>query len=148
MLLLDELTTFLDHEDQLNVLRCVRHIVHGMPSSPGGDHGEHIASHGHKHRHGHRGEGAAARAESGGGSGADDSEAAAASSGARVLDVDVGRDPSNAGGGGGVTAVWVTHRLEELRYADGVSIMEGGRIVFNGTAQQAREYLQRMGANP
>ena len=30
---------------------------------------------------------------------------------------------------GGVAALWVTHRLEELKYADGAFYMEDGRIV-------------------
>ncbi|GJX17587.1 ABC transporter I family member 10-like protein [Tanacetum coccineum] len=33
-----------------------------------------------------------------------------------------------------VTALWVTHRLEELEYADGVVYMEDGRVVMHGEA--------------
>ncbi len=43
-----------------------------------------------------------------------------------------------------VTAVWVTHRLEELEYADAVSVMEGGCIKMTGTASQARAALGAM----
>jgi energy-coupling factor transporter ATP-binding protein EcfA2 len=84
VLLLDELTTFLDAEDQRGVLRAVRGITRGA----------------------------------GGG-----------------------------GGDGGVTAVWVTHRFEELAYADSVSYMESGRVVFTGTAEEARALLRGMGAS-
>ena len=31
-----------------------------------------------------------------------------------------------------VTALWVTHRLEELEYADGAVYMEDGRVVMVG----------------
>jgi energy-coupling factor transporter ATP-binding protein EcfA2 len=92
VLLLDELTTFLDAEDQRGVLQAVRGITRG-----GGD---------------------------GGSSGS-----------------------SGGGGGGGVTAVWVTHRFEELAYADSVSYMDSGRVVFTGTAEEAREMLKSMGAS-
>ncbi|XAR64769.1 hypothetical protein NMG60_11008598 [Bertholletia excelsa] len=34
----------------------------------------------------------------------------------------------------GVTALWVTHRLEELKYADGAVYMEDGRVVKHGDA--------------
>ena len=33
-----------------------------------------------------------------------------------------------------VTALWVTHRLEELEYADGAVYMEDGRVVMQGDA--------------
>jgi ABC-type multidrug transport system fused ATPase/permease subunit len=77
VLLLDELTTFLDYEDQEKVLQCVRDIVDASRQQ----------------------------------------QAAAAAAG------------SETGGGGEtapraalppVTALWVTHRLEELQYADSV----------------------------
>lgn len=76
VLLLDELTTFLDFEDQENVLQCVRRIV--------------------------------------------DSSRQAAAAGAATAAAEAA---SSGGGGaqaGGVTALWVTHRLEELQYADSV----------------------------
>lgn len=80
VLLLDELTTFLDVEDQFGVLKAVRGITRG---------------------------------------------------GAR---------------GRGVTAVWVTHRFEELEYADAASYMEDGRIAFTGSPEQLRQRLRGMGA--
>ena len=80
VLLLDELTTFLDVEDQFGVLRAVRGVTR------------------------------------------------------------------SGGAAGGVTAVWVTHRFEELEYADAASYMEDGRIVFTGSPQQLRERLRAMGA--
>ena len=46
-----------------------------------------------------------------------------------------------------VTALWVTHRLEELAWADGVSYMDGGRIQFSGSPAEAVRYLRRLGAN-
>ena len=68
VLLLDELTTFLDYEDQENVLQCVRGIVDS-------------SRHQQQQLQQQQGGGAAAS---------------------------------------GVTALWVTHRLEELDYADSV----------------------------
>lgn len=44
-----------------------------------------------------------------------------------------------------VTAVWVTHRLEELEFADAVSVMEEGRIKITGTPQEARAALESSG---
>ncbi|KAG7668716.1 hypothetical protein KSW81_005474 [Nannochloris sp. 'desiccata'] len=83
VLLLDELTTFLDARDQRNVLECVRGLVDSKKKS--------------------------------------------------TLD-----NP--------VTALWVTHRLEELEFADGVSIMDGGRVIFNGTPNEAIAVMKKMGA--
>jgi len=97
VLLLDELTTFLDAEDQRGVLQAVRGITRGGGGGGGG----------------------------GGESG----------------------DGSSGGSAGSVTAIWVTHRFEELAYADSVSYMESGRVVFTGTAQEAREMLKSMGAS-
>lgn len=74
LLLLDELTTYLDGHDQRKVLESVRNVV--------------------------------------------DRQIA-------------GSDTS------AVTAVWVTHRLEEVEYADAVSIMEDGQVVFHGDPQAA-----------
>jgi len=76
VLLLDELTTFLDGKDQMHVLKAVRQIV----------------------------------TES------------------------------------GITALWVTHRLEELAYADAVSYMEGGRVVWTADADEATKRMRQMGA--
>jgi len=74
VLLLDELTTFLDARDQRNVLECVRGLVDSKKKDS--------------------------------------------------LDNQV-------------TALWVTHRLEELEFADGVSIMDGGRVIFTGPPSEA-----------
>lgn len=76
VLLLDELTTFLDYEDQENVLQCVRGIVDSSRS-----------------------------------------EAAAAAAAASRRNGSPDALPPSAEG---VTALWVTHRLEELQYADSV----------------------------
>ncbi len=76
ILLLDELTTFLDGADQMNVLKAVRRIVTQT----------------------------------------------------------------------GITAVWVTHRLEELTYADAVSYMEEGRVIWTVDGEEAKRRMQRMGA--
>lgn len=45
-----------------------------------------------------------------------------------------------------VTALWVTHRLEEIGWADSVSYMDEGRIQFTGSPQEATRYLRRLGA--
>lgn len=89
VLLLDELTTFLDFEDQENVLQCVRHIVD--TSRP------------------------LAAAAGGGGAGS----AAAAQQQQQQAEA-------------GVTALWVTHRLEELEYADSVRWVVLTLFVFVG----------------
>jgi energy-coupling factor transporter ATP-binding protein EcfA2 len=83
VLLLDELTTFLDARDQRNVLECVRGLVDSKKK------------------------------------GALDNQ---------------------------VTALWVTHRLEELEFADGVSIMDGGKVIFNGTPHEAIAVMKKLGA--
>ena len=46
----------------------------------------------------------------------------------------------------GITAVWVTHRLEELRYADAVSYMEGGRVAWTVGGEEAARRMKAMGA--
>lgn len=46
-----------------------------------------------------------------------------------------------------VTAVWVTHRFEELEYADAASYMENGRVVFTGSPAQMVARLRSMGAS-
>lgn len=45
-----------------------------------------------------------------------------------------------------VTAVWVTHRFEELEYADSATYMEAGRAVFSGPPARVRDYLRQLGA--
>ncbi|EIE19028.1 P-loop containing nucleoside triphosphate hydrolase protein [Coccomyxa subellipsoidea C-169] len=54
---------------------------------------------------------------------------------------------SCVGGPDQVTALWVTHRLEELEWADSVSYMDQGRIQFTGSPKEASEYLRRLGAH-
>lgn len=75
VLLLDELTTFLDQSDQLGVIKAVKELI-------------------------------------------------------------------NAKKGGGVTALWVTHRLEELEYADGAVYMENGRVVRHGDAATVLDFIK------
>lgn len=45
----------------------------------------------------------------------------------------------------GVTALWVTHRLEELAFADGAAYMESGKVVFSGAVEMVRMYLNQKG---
>ncbi len=42
----------------------------------------------------------------------------------------------------GITALWVTHRLQELDYADGALLLEGGKIVDQGNPQRLRQKLE------
>ncbi|KAK7282329.1 hypothetical protein RIF29_11009 [Crotalaria pallida] len=41
-----------------------------------------------------------------------------------------------------VTALWVTHRLEELEYADGAIYMEDGKVVKYGNAASIRSFIE------
>ncbi|TKY73831.1 ABC transporter I family member 10 [Spatholobus suberectus] len=41
-----------------------------------------------------------------------------------------------------VTALWVTHRLEELDYADGAIYMEDGKVVMHGDAASIRSFIE------
>ncbi|MGB7415715.1 MAG: energy-coupling factor ABC transporter ATP-binding protein [Thermosynechococcaceae cyanobacterium] len=41
----------------------------------------------------------------------------------------------------GLTALWVTHRLEELEYCDGAFLLEKGRVIDQGDPRQVREKL-------
>ncbi|KAL1215866.1 ABC transporter I family member 10 [Cardamine amara subsp. amara] len=75
VLLLDELTTFLDESDQLGVIKAVKDLI-------------------------------------------------------------------NAKKGGDVTALWVTHRLEELEYADGAVYMENGRVIRHGDAATISDFIK------
>jgi energy-coupling factor transport system ATP-binding protein len=77
LLLLDELTTFLDVEDQFGVLEAVRNITRAKND---------------------------------------------------------------------VTAIWVTHRFEELEYADAASYMSDGKVVFTGRPARMKEFLRKLGA--
>ena len=40
-----------------------------------------------------------------------------------------------------LTALWVTHRLEELDYCDGAFLLEGGKVVAKGDPQILKERL-------
>lgn len=46
----------------------------------------------------------------------------------------------------GVTAIWVTHRLEELQWADGASFMDGGRVAVSGSVALVKNHLRSLGA--
>lgn len=43
---------------------------------------------------------------------------------------------------GKTTALWVTHRLDELDYADGAVYMEDGKIVLQGNASSIRDIVE------
>lgn len=42
-----------------------------------------------------------------------------------------------------LTALWVTHRLNELNYCDGALLLENGRVVAQGDPQQLKQRLMR-----
>lgn len=100
VLLLDELTTFLDGADQRAVLAAVRSLVRG-DGLPGG----------------------------GGGGGV----GGAASAGGRA-----------EAAGAAVTAVWVTHRLEELAGADAATYLDRGQPVFSGAPDEVRRGVESL----
>ncbi|KAA3464491.1 ABC transporter I family member 10, chloroplastic [Gossypium australe] len=41
-----------------------------------------------------------------------------------------------------VTALWVTHRLEELEYADGAVYMEDGRVILQCDAASISKFIK------
>jgi len=43
----------------------------------------------------------------------------------------------------GLTALWVTHRLEELNYCDGAFLLEGGKVVAAGEPQAIAQQFER-----
>lgn len=43
---------------------------------------------------------------------------------------------------GEVTALWVTHRLEEVEYADGAVYMEGGRVILHDDASKVLDFIR------
>lgn len=43
----------------------------------------------------------------------------------------------------GITALWVTHRLEELDYCDGAILLEGGRAVDQGEPARLKQRLMQ-----
>lgn len=44
----------------------------------------------------------------------------------------------------GLTALWVTHRLEELDYCDGAFLLEGGKLVDRGDPERMRQRLMQV----
>ncbi len=43
----------------------------------------------------------------------------------------------------GLTALWVTHRLEELNYCDGAILLERGKVVQSGSPDDVKERLHQ-----
>jgi energy-coupling factor transport system ATP-binding protein len=43
----------------------------------------------------------------------------------------------------GITALWVTHRLDELNYCDGAFLLEKGSLVDQGDAERLKERMMR-----
>lgn len=43
----------------------------------------------------------------------------------------------------GLTALWVTHRLDELDYCDGAFLLENGRVVAKGSPEILKEKLRK-----
>jgi energy-coupling factor transport system ATP-binding protein len=41
----------------------------------------------------------------------------------------------------GLTALWVTHRLDELDYCDGAFLLEGGKVIDQGNPKRLRDSL-------
>lgn len=46
----------------------------------------------------------------------------------------------------GLTALWVTHRLEELDYCDGAFLLEAGHVVDQGNPERLKQRLMRSGS--
>jgi energy-coupling factor transport system ATP-binding protein len=44
----------------------------------------------------------------------------------------------------GITALWVTHRLDELNYCDGAFLLEKGSVVDRGEAQRLKQRLMQV----
>ncbi|MCC5637625.1 energy-coupling factor ABC transporter ATP-binding protein [Nostoc sp. CHAB 5844] len=44
----------------------------------------------------------------------------------------------------GLTALWVTHRLDELNYCDGAFLLDKGSLVDSGEAQRLKQRLMRV----
>ncbi|MCW5314771.1 ATP-binding cassette domain-containing protein [Nostoc sp. KVJ3] len=44
----------------------------------------------------------------------------------------------------GITALWVTHRLDELNYCDGAFLLEKGSLVDRGEAQRLKQRLMEV----
>jgi energy-coupling factor transport system ATP-binding protein len=45
----------------------------------------------------------------------------------------------------GITALWVTHRLDELNYCDGAFLLDKGSLVESGAAQRLKQRLMADG---
>ena len=45
----------------------------------------------------------------------------------------------------GLTALWVTHRLDELDYCDGAFLLEAGKVLDRGNPQRLRQQLMQSG---
>lgn len=43
----------------------------------------------------------------------------------------------------GITALWVTHRLEELEYCDGAFLLESGKVVDRGNPERLKQRLMQ-----
>jgi energy-coupling factor transport system ATP-binding protein len=48
----------------------------------------------------------------------------------------------------GLTALWVTHRLEELDYCDGAFLLESGRVVDQGNPERLKRQLMQLSSQP
>jgi energy-coupling factor transport system ATP-binding protein len=48
----------------------------------------------------------------------------------------------------GITALWVTHRLDELNYCDGAFLLEKGVLIDRGDAQRLKERLMQIDNQP
>ena len=46
-----------------------------------------------------------------------------------------------------LTALWVTHRLDELDYADGAFLLANGKVIDQGNPQRLRQKLLQMATN-
>ncbi len=44
----------------------------------------------------------------------------------------------------GITALWVTHRLDELNYCDGAFLLEKGRLIDQGEPERLKQRLMTM----
>lgn len=49
---------------------------------------------------------------------------------------------NSVAGSSDVAALWVTHRLEELKYADGAIYMDDGRIMIHGDVSSVAKFLK------
>jgi energy-coupling factor transport system ATP-binding protein len=46
-----------------------------------------------------------------------------------------------------MTALWVTHRFEELEYCDGAFLLEQGRVVDQGHPERLKQRLMQSEAS-